>query len=1195
MRWRILACAVVLGILELLASCGGGSSSSTLPPPPSTITSVSVSTTANLLRGGLQTQFTPTVKGTGPFNDAVSWSVNGISGGDAVNGTVSSSGVYTAPSSVPPTNPVTVTATSVQDSTKSGSATLTVFTLTISPASVTVYYAQTQQFTATVGGTTNPTLAWQAQNGTVDDNGLYTPPTIMAQNATDTVSVNVANAGSPAVTAAITLLIPAATLTSILPNGASANETVTINGQNLFGVQQVLFPGPFGTTLPASFQAVSPSEVTATVPLGTVSGPLYMTLQPTLGVNETSNSIAFTRFPNVRIRAGEKDLSSGETTQFSYVLLGASSPNTVKWTADKGTVSHAGLYNAPLVSQETFVTVTGCLQNTNSCDATMLRILPLRIAPALPVVSLGQNIQLSAIEGSPTSANWSVLAGGGSVSPNGLFTGPTNPAQAGGVPVSATAGSVSGTTSISVTGAFSGIVSRANDYIHFGYDEKKQRYLQNLEGTDVQALAVSGGRAYALDGGVRFNLSSVPWFSALEVYDISDPAHPAWLGATDAMIDLPLLYGVNGHYLFEGTESVFAPPSRVAVYDLQTTPPTLVSFAYAPDLYTVFENDGVIYGVSLNRQMNGATAPIYVLDFTSGAIQQREIDVTPPANAVPGNAPASAIGKGNLLYVGFYTADGFTVAAYDTSSSPPALLSSTQLSETILWPLTMSIRGNFLFVLNEMLDISGSTPVLVGTVPVQNVEDLQGATLLGCGSLPIYIGTPNVYKIVDLASATSPVTITSMYADTCGGSFSGTGSYVLVPDGLGGITTIDFSQPGGMIDQSRTGVFPSGVIFDHAINQQTIYVAGASELGSGGLATFHLSSGTPTYLGILLYGQNAGLAVQVTGNVAFLGLLDSLKTVDVTNPANPVETGSVAFPTSALALSGKTLFDGTTDGRLVALNVTTPTNPVTLGSVNLPIAATNLRLVGTTLFVADGTAGLLIFDVSNPAAPTLLSQLSLSTPVWDVGVAGRLAFLAADASGMVIVDISNLSQPNQLSQTVLESWNPFPMQFTDGPMSVALSIAVQNGLVYVGTENSEDLVFTYDYSQPAYPRLVSLNAFGEFIDSLISGFGFVGNDIYVFGTIGVENGIVQADNSQPLNNINLYYPPLGLRGPQFDAEPAGRKAKRFVHPKFDRELFQRQHQYKTQLMLARRGGSEVNGNGKAQPQTSRTAKNTSQF
>src|SRR6266478_1207701 len=133
--------AAVLFISVLLTSCGGGGSSTPPPPPPppSTITSVSISADSTSLRVGQQFHFTVVVQGTGIFNASVTWSVNGIAGGDAINGTVSSSGTYTAPATLPPTNPVMVTATSVQDPTKSGSAPLNIFTLAISPTSATVH------------------------------------------------------------------------------------------------------------------------------------------------------------------------------------------------------------------------------------------------------------------------------------------------------------------------------------------------------------------------------------------------------------------------------------------------------------------------------------------------------------------------------------------------------------------------------------------------------------------------------------------------------------------------------------------------------------------------------------------------------------------------------------------------------------------------------------------------------------------------------------------------------------------------------------------------------------------------------------------------------------------------------------------------------------------------------------------------
>jgi uncharacterized protein (DUF1800 family) len=67
--------------------------------------------------------FTATVVGT--TNTAVTWSVNGETGGDSTIGTIDINGNYNAPDNLPSPNSVTVTATSVADPTKSGSAIVT--------------------------------------------------------------------------------------------------------------------------------------------------------------------------------------------------------------------------------------------------------------------------------------------------------------------------------------------------------------------------------------------------------------------------------------------------------------------------------------------------------------------------------------------------------------------------------------------------------------------------------------------------------------------------------------------------------------------------------------------------------------------------------------------------------------------------------------------------------------------------------------------------------------------------------------------------------------------------------------------------------------------------------------------------------------------------------------------------------------
>jgi len=59
-------------------------------------------------------------------NTDVTWEVNGVPGGNASLGTVSSAGVYSAPASVPPGGMVTVTAVAAADNSASGAAQLTV-------------------------------------------------------------------------------------------------------------------------------------------------------------------------------------------------------------------------------------------------------------------------------------------------------------------------------------------------------------------------------------------------------------------------------------------------------------------------------------------------------------------------------------------------------------------------------------------------------------------------------------------------------------------------------------------------------------------------------------------------------------------------------------------------------------------------------------------------------------------------------------------------------------------------------------------------------------------------------------------------------------------------------------------------------------------------------------------------------------
>ena len=90
---------------------------------PAAIT-VSVSPATTSVRVKQTRQFTASVDGT--TNTAVTWKVNDIVGGNNAVGTISATGLYKAPSTVPRQGTVTVSATSVADTTKTGAASVTI-------------------------------------------------------------------------------------------------------------------------------------------------------------------------------------------------------------------------------------------------------------------------------------------------------------------------------------------------------------------------------------------------------------------------------------------------------------------------------------------------------------------------------------------------------------------------------------------------------------------------------------------------------------------------------------------------------------------------------------------------------------------------------------------------------------------------------------------------------------------------------------------------------------------------------------------------------------------------------------------------------------------------------------------------------------------------------------------------------------
>src|ERR1700682_5487208 len=184
-----------------LISCGGLVSSSAPTPVMVTVSPASAQPFA-----GTTVQFTAAVQNAG--SSAVTWQVNAIPGGNPTVGTISASGLFTAPNGVPNPPTVMVTAVLQSDSTKTASSSVTIQSpssiqgpLSISPRRSSVTTSQTLQLQVTTAGLSNNLVNWavdcvpigNCSTGTITQFGRYTPPNAAGPHINNITATLIAN------------------------------------------------------------------------------------------------------------------------------------------------------------------------------------------------------------------------------------------------------------------------------------------------------------------------------------------------------------------------------------------------------------------------------------------------------------------------------------------------------------------------------------------------------------------------------------------------------------------------------------------------------------------------------------------------------------------------------------------------------------------------------------------------------------------------------------------------------------------------------------------------------------------------------------------------------------------------------------------------------------------------------------------
>ncbi len=450
--------AVTVTAVSTVDSTKSGAASATIAKP----VTVTVAPTTASLQAGVTKQFTATVLNSA--NTAVTWSVNGIPGGDAVVGTISAAGLYQAPQGVPTPVTVSVGAASVASPTASAKSTVTItgsaIKVSVSPASVSVMVGKTQQFAVAVQNATNAAVTWKvngttggsASLGTISAAGLYAAPAAVPNTATVTISA-VSAADTTKSGSATATVQPAPTLT-VLVTPAHAKMVL---GQVLqFGASVLNSTNPAVTWSVNGVTGGDPGNGTIdatgryTAPLSLPSAPAIVSA--TSQANPTSTGSASVSLlsstpVSVSISPSWTYISLG-TALFFVATVQSTSDASVTWLVNGipggndsvGFVSPDGLYQAPQTAPGESITLTAIsnADETKSATATLSllqsQVSAVYMGPPNPTVPVGQWFNFAATvdaaPGQSTTIEWDVNGywGGdgihGTIDANGVYTAP---------------------------------------------------------------------------------------------------------------------------------------------------------------------------------------------------------------------------------------------------------------------------------------------------------------------------------------------------------------------------------------------------------------------------------------------------------------------------------------------------------------------------------------------------------------------------------------------------------------------------------------------------------------------------------------------------------------------------------------------------------------------------------------------------
>lgn len=288
-----------------------------------------------------------------------------------------------------------------------------------------------------------------------------------------------------------------------------------------------------------------------------------------------------------------------------------------------------------------------------------------------------------------------------------------------------------------------------------------------------------------------------------------------------------------------------------------------------------------------------------------------------------------------------------------------------------------------------------------------------------------FVAAGSSLRVLDLSNPARPFEIGSVETGATDVAVANGYAYIAFVGGwFSYLTVVDVRNPGAprLVD---TRMYPAASV---ATSSGHLFVAG------DGVRVLDLTDPeSPTEVQVI---ETPRYPFALTITETLMYVVDSefgLRIFEISEPEAPVELGGIPCGPGVIAVSGSRVFLSGADSILREIDASDPAYPLETGSIDIPAPGLHYYYpVVSSLAVSDGVAiaadtgsGLHVIDVSTPRSPSHVALLEMPGSPWRMSPAGGYALMlehVLDATRLRVLDLARPRTPTTVATLEISEW-----------------------------------------------------------------------------------------------------------------------------------------------------------------------------